>query len=56
MTTHIESVLTEVTPVPEQDESGEADDNRWNEQQKIEAMMARQVRIYRRTFAEGMND
>ena len=56
MTTHIEHAVTEVFTTPEASESGEQSDQRWTEQDKIEAAIARSTRIGLRVKAEGMDD
>ena len=56
MTTHIEHAVTEVVSTPEASESGEQSDQRWPEQEKIEAAMARATRQLMRVSAEGFDD
>lgn len=56
MTTYVENAITEVIPVAEPDESGEQDDQRWIEQDKIEATMTRINRINHRIYAEGLDE
>lgn len=56
MTTYIENAITEVIPVAPQNDSGEPEDKRWIEQDKIEAITARIERINLRTYAEGLYD
>jgi hypothetical protein len=56
MTTHIEHAVTELISTPEASASGEQSDQRWVEQEKIEAVIARSDRMRLRVSAEGLDD
>lgn len=60
MTTHIDYAVTEVIAEPDsagsEGGSGEPDDNRWSEQQKIESTLKHCERMVRRVRAEGFDD
>ncbi len=56
MTTYIDQIVTEVVVQPEQSSSGESNDKRWLETQKIEAVIKAQYERQYRLQAEGLDD
>ncbi|GAB2708193.1 hypothetical protein Q4574_10735 [Aliiglaciecola sp. 3_MG-2023] len=56
MTAYIDRIVTEVVVQPESEQGKQETDNRWLEQQKIEATVKRQFTLSQRTRAEGLDD
>lgn len=56
MTAYIDRIVTEVVVQPEREQGKEESDQRWLEQQKIEAVIKHQFSKSQRTSAEGMDD
>ena len=56
MTAYIDRIVTEVVVQPDRDESSEQNDPRWDEKQKISAVIKAQDTNSHRLRAEGLDD
>ena len=56
MTAYIDRIVTEVVVQSERDQSGEQKDLRWDEKQKITAVIKAQHTLSQRIQADGLDD